>query len=78
MAGSPGSYFAYLKDCLKEWSKKLELNVSCPWHNKNIETETNIYITKFIMNHAFKIKKKKKTAQQQQKQSNNDKSKSKR
>ena len=24
LAGSPGSYFAHLKDCLKEWSKKLE------------------------------------------------------
>ena len=21
LAGSPGSYFAYLKDCLEEWSK---------------------------------------------------------
>ena len=22
LAGSPASYFAYLKDCLEEWSKK--------------------------------------------------------
>ena len=22
LAGSPGSYFAFLKDCLEEWSKK--------------------------------------------------------
>ena len=28
LAGSPGSYFAYLKDCLKEWSKKLECTLS--------------------------------------------------
>ena len=25
LAGSPGSYFAYLKDCLEEWSKKKKL-----------------------------------------------------
>ena len=24
LAGSPGSYFAYLKDCLEEWSKKIK------------------------------------------------------
>ena len=24
LAGSPGGYFAYLKDCLEEWSKKLK------------------------------------------------------
>ena len=30
LAGSPGSYFAYLKDCLGEWSKnkKLECTLS--------------------------------------------------
>ena len=28
LAGSPGSYFAHLKDCLKEWSKKLECTLS--------------------------------------------------
>ena len=27
-AGIPGSYFAYLKDCLKEWSKKQELSMA--------------------------------------------------
>ena len=26
LAGSPGSYFAYLKDCLKEWRKWLREN----------------------------------------------------
>ena len=26
LAGSPGSYFAYLKDCLEEWSKKTDFN----------------------------------------------------
>ena len=52
LAGSPGSNFAYLKDCFKEWSK----NVNCHWQNKNIETETKYMITKFIMNHAFRTK----------------------
>ena len=28
LAGSPGSYFAYLKDCLKKRSKKLECKLS--------------------------------------------------
>ena len=28
LAGSPGSYFAYLKDCLKKKSKKLECKLS--------------------------------------------------
>ena len=28
LAGSPGSYFAYLKDCLKKRSKKLECRLS--------------------------------------------------
>ena len=30
LAGSPGSYFAYLKDCLEEWgrNKKLECTLS--------------------------------------------------
>ena len=28
LAGSPGGYFAFLKDCLKEWSKKLECTLS--------------------------------------------------
>ena len=28
LAGSPGSYFAYLKVCLKEWSKKLQCILS--------------------------------------------------
>ena len=30
LAGSPGSYFAYLKDCLEEWSKikKLDCTLS--------------------------------------------------
>ena len=28
LAGSPGSYFAYLKDCLKEWSRILECKLS--------------------------------------------------
>ena len=28
LAGSPGSYFAYLKDCLKERSRKLECKLS--------------------------------------------------
>ena len=28
LAGSPGSYFAYLKDCLKKMSKKLECKLS--------------------------------------------------
>ena len=31
LAGSPGSYFAYLNDCLEEWSKnkkKLECTLS--------------------------------------------------
>ena len=28
LAGTSGSYFAYLKDCLKEWSKKLECTLS--------------------------------------------------
>ena len=31
LAGSPGSYFAYIKDCLEEWSKnkKLECTREC-------------------------------------------------
>ena len=28
LAGSPGSYFAYLKDCLKKRNKKLECKLS--------------------------------------------------
>ena len=28
LAGSPGSYFAYLKDCLKKRSKNLEYKLS--------------------------------------------------
>ena len=32
LAGSPGSYFAYSKDCLEEWSKKIK--------KKIIENET--------------------------------------
>ena len=28
LAGSPGSYFAYLKNCLKKRSKKLECKLS--------------------------------------------------
>ena len=29
LAGSPGSYFAYLKDCLEEWSKNKIKNNAC-------------------------------------------------
>ena len=32
LAGSPGSYFAYLKDCLEEWSKnkkKIKKKLEC-------------------------------------------------
>ena len=32
LAGSPGSYFAYLKDCLKKRSKKLECKLSVAEH----------------------------------------------
>ena len=38
LAGSPGRYFAYLEDCLKEWSKKLECTLSMA--EQNIETES--------------------------------------
>ena len=50
LAGSPGSYFAYLKDCLEEWSKnkktrmytahggikilRLKLNIYCKIYNE--------------------------------------------
>ena len=34
LAGSPGSYFAYLKDCLKEWRKKLECTLSMAEHRQ--------------------------------------------
>ena len=39
LAGSPGSYFAlYLKDCLKEWRRKLECALSMA--EQKIEAET--------------------------------------
>ena len=38
LAGSPGSYFAYLRECLKKRSKKLECKLSMA--EQNIETET--------------------------------------
>ena len=53
LAGSPGSYFAYLKDCLKEWSRKLECKLSMA-EAKILRLKINI--TESIMNHAFKIK----------------------
>ena len=42
LAGSPGSYFAYLKDCLEEWSKKKKKNWMYTVHGgtKIIENET--------------------------------------
>ena len=33
LAGSPGSYFAHLKDCLKEWSRKLCLSDCSNYYN---------------------------------------------
>ena len=47
LAGSPGSYFAYLKDCLKEWSKKLECTLSM--------AEQKIYILRLKLNIYYKI-----------------------
>ena len=42
LASSPGSYFAYLKDCLEEWSKKIKKTRMYIVHGgtKIIENET--------------------------------------
>ena len=44
LAGSPGSYFAYLKDCLEEWSKtkKLECTLSMA-EQKLLRMKLNMY-----------------------------------
>ena len=44
LAGSPGSYFAYLKDCLEEWSKtkKLECTLSMA-EQKWLRMKLNMY-----------------------------------
>ena len=56
LAGSPGSYFAYLKDCLEEWSKnkKLECTLSMA-EQKILRLKLNIYY-KIYNEHAFQIK----------------------
>ena len=46
LAGSPGSYFAYLRDCLKEWSEKLECTLSMAEQKIYISIETE---TKYIL-----------------------------
>ena len=41
LAGSPGSYFAYLKDCLEEWSKNKKIRMyTVHGGTKIIENET--------------------------------------
>ena len=45
LAGSPGSYFAYWKDCLEEWSKnkkKLECTLSIA-EQKLLRMKLNMY-----------------------------------
>ena len=42
LAGSPGSYFAYLKDCLKEWSKKSRM-YTVHGRTKILRLKLNIY-----------------------------------
>ena len=44
LAGSPGSYFAYLKDCLEKWSKnkKLECTLSMV-EQKLLRMNLNMY-----------------------------------
>ena len=44
LAGSPGSYFSYLKDCLEEWSKnkKLECTLSMA-EQKLLRMKLNMY-----------------------------------
>ena len=45
LTGSPGSYFAYLKDCLEEWSKnkkKLECTLSMA-EQKFVRMKLNMY-----------------------------------
>ena len=57
LAGSPGSYFVYLKDCLEEWSKNKKTRMyTVHGGTKIIENETKYVVQKFTMNHAFKIK----------------------
>ena len=41
LAGSPGSYFAYIKDCLEEWSKNKKTRMyTVHGGTKMIENET--------------------------------------
>ena len=42
LAGSPGSYFAYLKDCLEEWSKNKKLECTLSMGRKPIQWQSHV------------------------------------
>ena len=44
LAGSPGSYFAYLKDCLEEWSKNKKTRMYTVHNGAKINENETKYI----------------------------------
>ena len=51
VAGSPGSYFAYLKDCLEEWSKNKKLECTLSHHSTRPITLLEATKAKWLATH---------------------------